>query len=299
MDTRVDHLGGHWLGLPDRTARDPSASCGSRLERRCLASDPVQQYCLFTPAAIRPRTAIPVAVHGVDETAGDQVRCFAPLAEAAGMLLVAPVFAHERFPYYQRLGRVGDGFRADLALNEMLRDVRNLSPDCAERVHLFGHAGGGQFVHRYVMAQQSRVERYAVSSVGAYTAPDPHLTFPFGIRPSPELPELAPEPREFLAVPGCILGSGHAPYLRRALIRTEPPAEGQGLAHLDHGRRWAAMMNRAAGSLGLPPPIRFTPLPSLGTAPGARPVAAAAVEFLLGATPQTSGAGSEPCTAPK
>lgn len=277
MDIPVDFLPGQWLGFSDRLVHDPSQSCGSRLVRRFLAADPVQQYCLFTPALLRPQPSVLVAIHGIGQTAADQVRFLAPLAEAAGVLLVAPMFARERFPHYQRLGRAGDGLRADLALNEIVRCVGNLHPESAERVHLFGHAGGGQFVHRYVMAHPDRVQRYAVSAVGAYTLPDPRLDFPFGVRPSPDLPGVAPDPRAFLTVPGCVIGS----------------AQGRGGAHIDRGRRWAAVMNRAAGMLGLPPPIRFTALPRLGPTFGPGPLAAAAFEFLFGRDPETATAGAE------
>lgn len=293
MDIPVDFLAGHWLGLSDRSTRDPAESCGSRLERRFLAADPVQQYCLFTPATLQPDPAVLVAVHGIGQTAADQVRCLAPLAEAAGVLLVTPMFARERFPHYQRLGRAGEGFRADLVLNEILRDVGNLHPESAERVHLLGQAGGGQFVHRYVMAHPARVQRYAVSAVGAYTLPNRHLNFPFGVRPSPDLPSVAPDPRAFLAVPGCVIGSAHGPYRARGLSRTDPSALGDGVAHIDRGRRWAAVMNRTAGMLGLPPPIRFITLPRLGRIFGPGPLAVAAFEFLFGRDLRTEAAGTE------
>ncbi len=293
MDAPSNFLSARWLNGSDRPAGDPSQSCGSRLERRVLAADPVQQYCLFTPSVVQPKTPILVAVHGTGQSAEDQVRCLAPLAEAAGILLVAPVFARERFPHYEWLGRAGNGLRADLALNEILRDVGKLNPTCAERVHLFGHSGGGQFVHRYVMARPDRIERYAVSAVGAYTLPDPHLSFPFGIRVSPDLPDLAPDPRAFLSVPGCVLGSAHGPYRGRGLDRMEPPEARQGGAHTDRGRRWAAVMNRAAGLLGLPAPIRFATLPRLGPMLGPGPLPAAAFEFLFGRKPETAAAATE------
>ncbi len=286
MDVPSNFLSGRWLSVSDRPAGNPRQSCGSRLERRFLAADPVQQYCLFMPSIVQPKTPILVAVHGTSQTAEDQVRCLAPLAEAAGILLVAPVFARERFPHYEWLGRAGNGLRADLALNEILRDVGNLNPACAERVHLFGHSSGGQFVHRYVMAHPDRIERYAVSAVAAYTLPDPHLSFPFGIRVSPDLPDLAPDLRAFLSVPGCVLGSG--PHRGRGLSPMEPPAARPGGAQIDRGRRWAAVMNRAAGSLGLPSPIRFTTLPSLEPMLGPGPLPAAAFEFLVGRNPATA-----------
>jgi hypothetical protein len=277
MDIPVDYLAGRWITFADRLAREPARSCGSQLERRFLAADLVQQYCLFIPSVLRPKTPVLVAVHGANQTAMNQIERFAPLAEAAGILLAAPVFVRERFPHYQRLGRAGNGLRADLALDEILRDIRNQIPGSAARAHLFGHAGGAQFVHRYVMARPSRVERYAVSAARSYTHPDPHLDFPFGTRPSADLPDLAPEPRAFLAVPGCVFGSAQGPGRSHG----SSGIAAQGVAHIDRGRRWAAVMNRAAGRLHLPPPIRFTALPGLGPIFGPGPLAAAAFDFLF------------------
>jgi len=199
------------------------------------------------------------------------------------------VFARDRFPHYQRFGRAGNRVRADLALDEILRDVRNLNPDSSARVHLVGHGGGGQFVHRYVMARPSRVARYAVSAAGSYTLPDPHLEFPFGIRPSPDLPDFAPDPRAFLTVPGCVFGNDQSPYRGRV----ETLSARQGVAHIDRGRRWAAAMNRMAGRLHLPPPIRFKTVPGLGPAFGRNPLAAAAFECLLGQPSETADPRTE------
>ena len=297
MYIQSDYLAGRWLSVSDRPPGDASQSCGSRLERRFLAADPAQQYCLFTPPAPRPGAPILVIVHGAAQTAADQVRNFLPLAEAAGALVVAPVFARERFPHYQRLGRAGHGLRADRALDEILRDVRALSPGCADRAHLFGHAGGGQFVHRYVMARPEEVERYVVSAAGGYTLPDPHLNFPFGIRQTPDLPGFAPDPLAFLAVPGCVFGKAHGQHPGRGLSRMLTSDPEHGVARIDRGRRWAAVMNRKAMSLGLPPPLQFSVLPGDGAALGGagRPsrLAAAAFDFLFRARAKNAATQSQ------
>ncbi|HXP72811.1 MAG TPA: hypothetical protein VN823_01575 [Stellaceae bacterium] len=297
MDIPIDYLAGRWLSVSDRPAGDPSQSCGSRLERRFLDADPAQQYCLFTPSTPRPRPPILVVVPGTSQSAADQVRSFVPLAEAAGTLVVAPVFARERFPHYQRLGRAGHGLRADRALDEILRDVRALNPGCADRTHFFGHSGGGQFVHRYVMARPNEVERYVVSAAGGYTLPDPHLNFPFGIRQSPDLPGFAPDPRAFLAVPGCVFGRAHGQHPGRGLSRMLRSDPEPGVARIDRGRRWAAVMNRKATSLGLSPPIQFSVLPVDGPVFGgtSRPsrLAAAAFDFLFRARERDTATQSQ------
>jgi poly(3-hydroxybutyrate) depolymerase len=288
VERRIDGTEGPWISRSEKPAGagDPSASCGSTLERRCLAADPAQQYYLFTPSLIPPETPILVAVHGISHAAADPVRRFAPLAEAAGAVVVAPVFARVRFPDYQRLGSSERGLRADQALDEILRDVRSLHPGCASRMRLFGQAGGGQFAHRYVMARPTEVERYAVSAAGSYTLPDARLSFPFGIGPTAELQGLAPDPRAFLSVPGCVFVGTHDTHRGRALHKAERVDAEPGSARIDRGRRWAALMNRAATSLGLSPPIRFSVLRDgghlLNGAVRRDGLATAAFDFLFG-----------------
>ena len=53
-------------------------------------------------------------------------------------ILVAPLFAAEQHPDYQRLGRVGRGKRADIALNLIVAEVAAITGASAERFCIFG-----------------------------------------------------------------------------------------------------------------------------------------------------------------
>jgi hypothetical protein len=132
-----------------------------------------------------------------------------------------------------------------------------------------------------------------VSAAGGYTLPDPHLDFPFGIRPSADLPDLAAEPRAFLTVPGCVFGSAYGPGRGHGSSGIERPVASQGVARIDRGRRWAAVMNRRAGQLHLPPPLRFAALPGLGRLFGPGPLASAAFDFLFKPSPESAAGRTE------
>jgi len=151
------------------------------------------------------------------------------------------------------------------------------------------------------MARPAEVERYVVSAAGWYTLPDRRLNFPFGIGPTEDLPGFEPDPRAFLAVPGCVFVGAHDTRRGRTLNQMERLDAEQGPTRLDRGRRWAAVMNRTAVTLHLPPPIKFGVLPDAGhlfssmTRRGG--LAVAAFEFLFGASggvDETGRAGAAP-----
>ncbi len=255
---------------------------------------PALAYHLVVPAALPADAPILVAVHGISRNAEEYVRLFAAAAGAHGALLVVPVFSRDRFADYQRLGASGRGPRPDRALDAVLAEVRRRVPGAGPRLLLFGHSGGGQFVHRYVMAQPARVTRYVVSAAGWYTLPDPNRAFPDGIGPAPSLPDLALDPRGFLRVPGCVMVGTRDQRRSRTLKADAELDREQGFTRLERGRRWVARMNALAGSFGLPPPLAFRELPDAGHlfASMARNggLVEASVDYLLGRRdPQLTG----------
>jgi poly(3-hydroxybutyrate) depolymerase len=224
----------------------------------------IEAYYLCLPPGRRAGAPLLVCVHGISRNAGEHMRHFAPLAQERGVVVVAPLFPQSEFPDYQRLGRAGHGRRADLALHEVLAELGEDAGVTAERIYLFGHSGGGQFVHRYVMANPARVARFVVSAAGWYTSPDPDRPFPFGIAPDPLLSDLDFDPGAFLRVPGTVL-VGERDTGRGRSLRTAPLIDAtQGRNRVERAREWVKAMNREAARRGLPPPIDLQVLPSAG-----------------------------------
>lgn len=223
---------------------------------------PACYLCL--PRARRTQAPVLVCVHGISRNAEEHARHFAPLAEAHGVVVVAPLFAPPEFADYQRLGREGRGQRADLALHALLAALHREEGVAEARIHLFGHSGGGQFVHRYVMANPDRVARFVVSAAGWYTQPDADHPFPLGVGANPLLPDLHLDPDAFLRVPGCVM-VGQGDVRRGRSLRTGPVVDAvQGANRVERARRWVAAMNRAAVRRGLPTPIDLHVLPAAG-----------------------------------
>ncbi|HVB67067.1 MAG TPA: hypothetical protein VNE67_04315 [Acetobacteraceae bacterium] len=229
-----------------------------------FAGDPRQAYYLCLPSGLRADAPVLVCVHGISRNAEEHIRYFAPLAQQRGVVVVAPLFPRAEFPDYQRLGRAGRGRRADLALHDILAEVHRRASVAVDKVYLFGHSGGAQFVHRYVMANPAGVAGFVISAAGWYTHPAPDLPFPFGIGPDPLLPDLHFDPDAFLRVPGCVL-VGERDTRRGRSLRTAAPIDAaQGRTRLERAGRWAEAMNRAAVQRRLPPPLDLHVLPRSG-----------------------------------
>ena len=168
---------------------------GSVLRRR-VSSDPELTYRLFVSNAWKPGVPLFVAVHGIRRGDKNQASQFAPYIDSIGGVLVAPLFPKKRFPDYQRLGRLGRGLRADLAFKRILADVGDLLGTAFPELVMFGYSGGGQFVHRYAMANPRQVKRVAIAAPGWFTFPDMSQPYPRGIGRTSTIADLFFDPAQ-------------------------------------------------------------------------------------------------------
>jgi pimeloyl-ACP methyl ester carboxylesterase len=227
--------------------------------RRVLRTDPTLEYFVYVPGAGGTDAPMFVAVHGLSRNAAVQASRFAPFAEAAGAVLVAPTFAADRFPDYQRLGRAGRGARADEALQSIVVEAAWLTGASSSQIHLFGHSGGAQFAHQYAMVYPDRVARAVVASAGWYTFPTTRRRFPYGIRPSADLPGVRLDPERFLRVPITVL-VGENDGTDENLRHTERLDAEQGPTRVARARNWVAAMQEAAATYRVPVLVRLEQL---------------------------------------
>lgn len=251
-------------------ARRPAvAGCGAgaasilpnRVELRALESDASLPYVVYVPSRGGAGAPILVTVHGISRNALEQVSMFAPYAERAGVVLVAPVYEHARFPRYQRLSANERGESPVAVMEAIVAEVARISGASGDRFSLFGFSGGGQFVHRYALAHPERVAGYVVGSAGWYTFPDAQRRYPYGVRYSPRLQMGGFELGRFLAVPGWVLVGERDVHEGTAMRKTERVMLEQGLSRMERGRRWVDAVNARAAELGLAAPVRFEQLP--------------------------------------
>lgn len=226
---------------------------------------PKLTYYLYVSSRPKPNLPIFVAVHGIQRRAEIQARLFAPLIEALGGTLVAPLFNRKRYSDYQRLGGRGRGARSDLALQRLLADFGQWTGETSNELVMFGYSGGGQFVHRYAMAHPRQVRRMAIAAPGWYTFPDPERPYPEGIgRAQKSLPDLQFDSARFLQIPALVLVGENDTERDAALNRKKRIDRKQGPHRVERSRRWVAAMSDAARRFSYNTAYRFTTLPGCG-----------------------------------
>jgi poly(3-hydroxybutyrate) depolymerase len=248
---------------PDAIAAESQLVRG-KVQHLALRANPSQEYLLYVPHRSDPGAQIFVTVHGISRNVEEHASLFAPLAEARGVVLIAPYFAGDRSEGYQRLGDGQASQRADLVLNAIVDEVAASTGADGRRFFLFGFSGGAQFAHRYVLAHPERVMGAAIGAAGWYTFPDDRTPYPYGLGPSEERSGLRFDPERFLRVPVTVLVGGDDTKGGESLRRNPLVDRQQGTTRLERARRWVDAMNEAARSRGLPPPASFQAVAGIG-----------------------------------
>lgn len=235
-----------------------------RIQKRHVSDDPDLKYCIFVSKTLAAEAPLFIAVHGIHRGAESQARHFAPFINQFGGVLVAPLFSKKQFSDYQRLGRCGKGDRADLALKRIVIDVsRTLGLHFSQLV-MFGYSGGGQFVHRYAMANPRQVKRVAITASGWFTFPDMARPFPRGIGRTAGLPDVLFDPARFLKIPTLVMVGEKDVIRDDNLNKNKKIDTQQGANRLERGQRWIAAMSASASRFRFTTPFTFKMLPGCG-----------------------------------
>ncbi len=146
----------------------------------------------YRPAAHRPDDPVVLVQHGIKRN-GDEYRDFwIDAAEKHRLLVVATTFGDEAYPrpenYNNGMAVAPDGsIRAPedwlyAILPRVVQALRAGGATRREKVRLFGHSAGGQFVHRLMATQDHAIyEAVAVGNPGWYTLPTLEKRFPEGL----------------------------------------------------------------------------------------------------------------------
>jgi multidrug resistance efflux pump/pimeloyl-ACP methyl ester carboxylesterase len=240
---------------------DESATLvAQQILHRLLPDQSGQDYFVYRAGRDRRDGPLIVAVHGISRNAREAAEVFAGTCERYGATLIAPHFAADRYPNFQRLGRsrhpADRGKGADEALASILEDVARLTGVPVQRIYLFGFGAGGRFALRYAMAHPERVAGVVIASVEAYTFPDPDRRFPRGIATGAKRRDLVFRPEEFLRVPMTVLEGSRAdgPPGSRPAVRAVRSA---GTTPGARARAWVAAMRAAAKAQHFEPLVDF------------------------------------------
>ncbi|MFE6887314.1 poly(aspartic acid) hydrolase [Streptomyces sp. NPDC057694] len=144
-----------------------------------LSGDPRFSYCLYVPRdhnADGPPSPLVVAIHGTRRRAETLRDAFADFAEEHGCVVLAPLFpagitGPNDLDSYKLLDP--SALRADELLLDMVDEIAARWHVDADRFHLHGFSGGGQFAHRFTYLHPERLASLSVGAPGRVTLLDP------------------------------------------------------------------------------------------------------------------------------
>ena len=144
-----------------------------------------------SPKSINANTKLLFLMHGGSRAAEKYINDWISFSKDRNVVLVAPEFSEIYYPEYaylmmskengkplnneslyinNSLGLLFDFFKAKLTLS-------------TSNYRLYGHSGGSQFVHRYLLlSNDTRIEKAAMANAGFYTFLDDEITYPFGTK---------------------------------------------------------------------------------------------------------------------
>lgn len=146
----------------------------------------------YRPARHRPEDEVVFVQHGMLRNGDDYRDFWIEGAETHNLLIVAPTFGNAHFPK-------AEGYNNGLVVGEdgtlaaqddwlyavparVLAALRQAGVTTRDKVRLFGHSAGGQFVHRLLATQsETPFETAFAANSGWYTLPTLERRFPEGL----------------------------------------------------------------------------------------------------------------------
>ena len=229
---------------------------------------------------------VQIVMHGMGRNGGGYRDHWIAQSDQYGFIVLAPLFSEEEFPEiaYQQ-GNVKNEAGDFLPKEEMTYPIvseifhyfKEHSDSRAKKYNIYGHSAGGQFVHRYLLFNDTpEVDRAVAANAGWYTFPTDTIDYPYGIGESAGI--IGTDVRAFYGKRLTIL-LGDADTLRSSSLRQTPEADAQGLTRLARGERFFEFCKEDAAARGVPFNWEKAYAPGAGHSDGKMAPAAAQVLY--------------------
>lgn len=196
--------------------------------------------------------------HGVQRDADNYIAQWLDLARVHRIVLIVPEYSRAAFPgvrayshgwFTEKDGTARPADRWSFASVEpIFAAVKQREGLTADRYSVFGHSGGAQFAHRYVLAGGGpHLARVVSANAGSYAMTDPAVAWPFGVA---GLPAGLWNPAKAFAVPMTVLlGTADTDPNHHSLPR-QPEAMAQGPYRLARGEAFYTRARALAAADG-------------------------------------------------
>lgn len=191
-----------------------------------------------------------IGFHGNDRDCSYWVDTWKEYAEKKGFMFFIPLFTHEKFPTrrYQELGvKDNNGNiltahdRTSALVDSLIFHILKCSGTADDKVTVFGHSAGGQFVHRFMLLNSSPfIKKAIIGNPGWFTFPTKDYNYSYGIK---DLDDFTPAQLRRMLRQNVILQLAEGDTIRESFLRKTPEADRQGMNRLERGNRFFEILD--------------------------------------------------------